>query len=640
MTQLINSLITGVFFCFSLNQFLLFVLTHKVKNLYFAVYLFFFSFFVIFATDLHELLFPFHDLYIFIPSIILFIQFLLIFTLTNFMIENFSIPRNKIYYVYYFTQALLILIVTLILLTRGQKTLSIDELTLLFVVLFAIMITLIAVLMLSIQRNQSISKSPLIFYSIGFLLLIMLIQTFSAEQLIKNDFALSFVYYLPVFLLMNFYLIAEQIQSGTQDKEENVKILTIKDKKPTESVKEQQKVEKSQSTAPPVYQKPLPEKKQEAIEKIEEPLPQEEIAEKLQEIHFSQIIAEQYLQFEKKYHSSKMKKQIEQNWYMKTQRGKVIQLLDQLFPYCWQNIYKESLEMAVKGGGDFIEIIIGEIKIHPVLSSNGLNNIKLADIKRTVDQLQGKLVLLKNTQNDGAILKIQLPGYQIAASPKNHQKICFLVEENKDFLPFLTEMLNQQFSVHYSVTKEDALDTIQDIPKPLIIVADMKKMVDNDDFLFQVSKIANLSDVPILFLTKEKMKFINRVKDLREAKVDFLMKPITDADLNSKIKEMLSRQKNKNIRKIKEIESHLSAMTNRLDEYQHPNAEKFSEKCYEFGLTKDEINVALYLLEGLEYQQIAYKMATTEENIVESIQRIFKKSKITNRIDFINEMMK
>ncbi|MBN2535026.1 MAG: response regulator [Spirochaetales bacterium] len=122
-----------------------------------------------------------------------------------------------------------------------------------------------------------------------------------------------------------------------------------------------------------------------------------------------------------------------------------------------------------------------------------------------------------------------------------------IVEDNYDLLRFMqTEMANI-FNVYIAGNGKQGLEKLTAIPKPEVIISDiMMDEMDGYEFLNKLKQKKEYSDIPLIFLTA-KTSITEKIKGLSEGAIDYVFKPFTMEEINTKIHSII---RNNNIRRL------------------------------------------------------------------------------------------
>lgn len=217
----------------------------------------------------------------------------------------------------------------------------------------------------------------------------------------------------------------------------------------------------------------------------------------------------------------------------------------------------------------------------------------------------------------------------------------FIVEDNIELLSYLKECMKDLFNVYYAINGKDALNKIENIPKPHIIISDiMMEYMDGYQFFEVLLKDKNFKDIPFIFLTAKDSRD-EKLKGLKKGAIDYISKPFLIDELIAKIDSIIRVQealKEKNLlslgNKFYKILENLEDgnIKTTVDEINND----INNKLYkEYGISRKEIEVISLLKLGLEHKQIADKLNISKNTVKTYITRIYKKCKVNNKIELL-----
>jgi signal transduction histidine kinase/DNA-binding NarL/FixJ family response regulator len=279
-------------------------------------------------------------------------------------------------------------------------------------------------------------------------------------------------------------------------------------------------------------------------------------------------------------------------------------------------------------------------------------------VKRIVDEVKGEIII-ESKLNEGTTAKIIFLKYELQENdnaqkdieysrpmdypdielmPETYDKDksnIFVVEDNFEFVYFLQNSLSDKYNFYYSTDGIKALDKINYIPKPDIIISDIM-MPNMDGFLFydEIKKIEIFMDIPFIFVTA-RTEINDKLKGLKDGAADYITKPIVIDELTAKIKNLIERKKKNEDENKEIIEStqkllKFASMT-KEESYQ----ESFKNKCRKYNITEKEGEIINLIINGNQNKEIAVVFSISENAIKKNIGKIFKKIGINNRIELI-----
>ncbi len=353
-------------------------------------------------------------------------------------------------------------------------------------------------------------------------------------------------------------------------------------------------------------------------------------------------------------------------------------------PYAVDRIINNLLDNAIKYTNDNGNINITlkhiEDKTHIIIEDNGIGmsadqlknifdpfyqashdkkniqgiGIGLSIVKRVVNSINGK-ILVESKLNEGTkfiiiidkyILKDEdiinkdidysIPiGYtgNVKLRDENNNKLKYnllIVEDNVELLSYLIDTMKDKYNVFYAVNGQEALNKLDKIPKPDLIISDiMMDIIDGYEFYDKLSEKEEYNDVPFIFLTA-KTSMNEKLKGLSKGAIDYLLKPFDIDVLVTKIDSIL--KKNKIIKKIKTREV-IKKIREKIDEDKLIN---FENKCKKFNISDKEKDILKLLFKGKINKEISYELNTTFHIVRNHIKNIYKKCNVQNKVELLN----
>jgi len=295
-------------------------------------------------------------------------------------------------------------------------------------------------------------------------------------------------------------------------------------------------------------------------------------------------------------------------------------------------------------------------------------------VKKIIDSLDGVIEILNNTENifkeenlnKGSIFIIKLKKYSLKKEDevkniytnepidnisysyskditdseyiKGRNNI-LLVEDNPDMLVYLKEELSQDHNIFLANNGKSAIDKLNIVNNIDLIISDiMMDGMNGYEFLEKVYSDENFSHIPFIFLTAKTTEN-EKIKGLSIGAVDYICKPFSISEINTKIKSILDIKKRQKNTIIDEAILLLKKGMN--------NPEQKDEKWLIFEknakgkkLTKREKEILIQLSNGLEYKEIAAKLKISYKTVDTHVQNLYKKTGLHNKIELINYFFK
>jgi signal transduction histidine kinase/DNA-binding NarL/FixJ family response regulator len=219
---------------------------------------------------------------------------------------------------------------------------------------------------------------------------------------------------------------------------------------------------------------------------------------------------------------------------------------------------------------------------------------------------------------------------------KKGRKNIIVVEDNIELINYLHENISQKYNCFLALNGKMAIEKLRSIPKPDLIISDiMMDEMDGFSFFDEVHNEEGYNDIPFIFLTAKSEKD-DIIEGLKKGAVDYLTKPFSIDELLFKIDSIIvhNSYKNETIRNniINRIYDDFSSEKD-SDENQELD---FNMLCENLRLTEKEKVIIRLLLKGLEYKEICHKLEIPYNTIKKSIQTIYKKCGVKNKMELNN----
>ena len=183
-----------------------------------------------------------------------------------------------------------------------------------------------------------------------------------------------------------------------------------------------------------------------------------------------------------------------------------------------------------------IDEVNGEIKVYSKLNEGTkfkiiFNIYKLKEndqINEEIKDLKPKITNIKNTLKK---IKYYADRYNI-----------LFVEDNIEMLIFLQNYMIDKYNFYYALNGKEALERLNNIPKPHLIVSDiMMDEINGHTFFENIHNIDKYKSIPFIFLTAKNMEE-DRIKGLSKGAIDFISKPFSIDELLVKIESIIKYQ--------------------------------------------------------------------------------------------------
>lgn len=189
-------------------------------------------------------------------------------------------------------------------------------------------------------------------------------------------------------------------------------------------------------------------------------------------------------------------------------------------------------------------------------------------VHKIIESLQGT-IQVKSSRGRGTEFRISLPAHKLrrndqvereinysapidvapavtelqegGSRPGNHTLL--FVEDNINLLYFLQTSLHNRYNIYYALSGQQALEKLEQIPKPDVIISDvMMDEMDGMTLFRTLSTDRRYRDIPFVFLSA-KASLDEKLQGLSEGAIDYIFKPFTIEELVAKVNAII-RQNN------------------------------------------------------------------------------------------------
>jgi signal transduction histidine kinase/DNA-binding NarL/FixJ family response regulator len=284
----------------------------------------------------------------------------------------------------------------------------------------------------------------------------------------------------------------------------------------------------------------------------------------------------------------------------------------------------------------------------------------LAIVKKIMDSLQGEISVtsqpgkgtvftlsfhLCDSPGEGgsqeALPALSQPVYQEAAAlrPETHEPgkdTLLLIEDNKNLLAYLQESLADEFNVFYACTGREAVLKLGAIPEPQLIVSDiMMNEMDGYEFLDFLLNSERHKAIPLVFLTAR-----NRPGETREGlargAIDVVHKPFSIEELRSRIRSLIQNRKSQREALVRSMQDKVGELL--VSGGVEKPARRAPREDYfkKYKITLREREIVTYLLQGLEYKEIAERMGISFNTVRPYVGSVYRKCGVKNKVELAN----
>lgn len=217
----------------------------------------------------------------------------------------------------------------------------------------------------------------------------------------------------------------------------------------------------------------------------------------------------------------------------------------------------------------------------------------------------------------------------------NEKSNVLIVEGNTLLIDYLKENLSNKFNFYYAENGRKALDKLDTIPLPDIIISDViMDVMDGYTFYENISLNENFNFIPFIFFTGN-LSEVQKVEYLAKGAVDVIAKPFSIDELIAKIDSIIKLQK-MNEERIKQLLK--DKISRSLREY-NVNAPNYylEEKVFKNSdVTEKEKRIIKLIKEGYENKEIAVRLDVSVSTIKYYLSKIYKKLNVSSRVELSN----
>lgn len=222
------------------------------------------------------------------------------------------------------------------------------------------------------------------------------------------------------------------------------------------------------------------------------------------------------------------------------------------------------------------------------------------------------------------------------ADPLAKNKTILVVEDNVTMLDFLVKKLGEEYTIYSATNGQKALQKLQglaDLPN-LILTDVMMDETDGYRFAQTVSDDPAYQHIPIVFLSAKSTPE-DKIQGLKAGAVDFVSKPFNIDELLHKIGAIIAQAEKQQTAVLNSV---LSGVQNSLTQ-QPATAEEGQETDFDgFSLSLRERDIARLVCEGMQYAAIGERLFISERTVSKHVQNIFKKVKVSNRVELTKKL--
>jgi signal transduction histidine kinase/DNA-binding NarL/FixJ family response regulator len=224
-----------------------------------------------------------------------------------------------------------------------------------------------------------------------------------------------------------------------------------------------------------------------------------------------------------------------------------------------------------------------------------------------------------------------LPG---EAAPADMAPV-LVVEDNLDMLAYLVQELAAEFDVYAAASGREALTRLESIPRPRLILSDvMMDGMDGFGLLEALSRSEAYRSIPLVFLTA-RAREDERVEGLRRGAVDVIPKPFSSAELLGKLRSLVKSLDAQRETLVKDVQASVAALL--PGSKSAAAGESLQEERFRgFKVTPREREIALALMRGLQYKEIASDLGISVGTLKSYVAALYRKCGVQNKVELLN----
>jgi len=273
-----------------------------------------------------------------------------------------------------------------------------------------------------------------------------------------------------------------------------------------------------------------------------------------------------------------------------------------------------------------IEELKGKITVESQIGKGTIFSVTLDKHSLTDKDVVEKTTTSKPINLIKAVEKVEDTEYD------EEKATILLVEDNTEMSDFLKNMLKELYNIYIAEDGSEALEKLDIISKPDIIISDiMMDKMDGIQFFDEINKNPDFSDILFIFLTA-KSSIEDKIAGLSKGAVDYVIKPFGIEELKAKIHSLI-KNRDRQIAKIKE--SVISALSDCTNNHTNDSVNKNNLIALydKYNITEKEKEIIDLLIGGAQNKEIAEKTKLSENYIGKKISEIYKKTGTTNRVE-------
>lgn len=301
---------------------------------------------------------------------------------------------------------------------------------------------------------------------------------------------------------------------------------------------------------------------------------------------------------------------------------------------------ENELYITLLSDDKYAYLNIGDFRMDTNDRSLNMDKVRLTDIRNNCTTLGGTITIGKNIERNTIYLRIKIPFKTITpietASSKentNNLRVVFLITDSDETASYIDKIIKDKFFViHYS-SEEDAVNALVNTQVPDAILSAMSNDADNQEVYYSLERMKEFSNIPLVIIGNEKKPQYLELKSYRLIPALYMARPIEQSLLMEKLEYTYKTTRDHKERNIGKIQTKIEKTDN---DKEGDFSKRFDDKCQYFGFNEKEKMIILYLLKGVEYNNICTKTGIKTDDLLKIIDMIFNKTGTTSRIELID----
>lgn len=205
---------------------------------------------------------------------------------------------------------------------------------------------------------------------------------------------------------------------------------------------------------------------------------------------------------------------------------------------------------------------------------------------------------------------------------ENDRYLVLIVGNNKDILIDSVSELQNEFTVYYTRSVDEALEKIGTVIQPDVIISEITlPTMHGFEFYDILMKTSRHHSIPFIFMSGNPSPDERR-EALNKGAVEYFEMPQRLPEISVKINTIV------NILMSRELDV--------IENYTKNTKRKVKEQCKSLRITPSEQRVVEYIMEGKQNKEIASYLNMTMGTVKVYVNRIFRKCNVQNRVELVN----